>query len=137
MRTRRQELEKEADGIKNGREAELKAQILAEMSAQGMKSANLEGVGRVVSKVTYHYEIRDIEALAVQMFKTMLESAKAGRPFSDGLLLQRRVSKEQLEAHMEAVASCIEGSGPDADAAAATMFGVKYVAKNDLSITKA
>ena len=137
MRTRRQELEKEANDIKAGREQELKNAILAEMSAQGIKSANVEGVGRVVSKNTQHYEVVDIEALSEQMFRAMLKAKQEGRQFSDGLLLQRRVSRENLEAYMEIAASTIPGSGPEADDKTANMFGVKQVTKNDLSFTKA
>lgn len=127
VRTQRLELEKQAKEIAQGREAELRQAILLEMSAQGFKSVNLEGIGRVVSKETKHYEIKDIELLARRMFQAMLDAAKDGRPFSDGLLLQKRLSREGLDNLMEN--STVDGS---LDA-----MGVCQVVRNDLSITKA
>lgn len=94
------------------------------MSAEGLKSANVTGLGRVVSKETSHYEIVNIDQLAVQMFQAMLDAAKEGRPLADGFLLQRRVNRENLEQYIE-------------DEADTAKFGVKKVTKNDLSFTKA
>ena len=126
VRTQRLELEKQAKELAHGREAELRQAILLEMSAQGFKSVNLEGVGRVVSKETKHYEIKDIELLARGMFRAMLEAAQAGRPFSDGLLLQKRLSREGLD-------NLMENSTVDSSLDA---LGVFQVVRNDLSITK-
>lgn len=124
VRQQRMELEHQADEIKNGREAELKQQILLEMASSGIKSINLKGLGRVVSRETPYYEIADLNALARAMFKAMLDAAQDGRPFSDGLLLQKRVSREGLDALLEET-----GSDP-------TAFGVVQNVRTDLSITR-
>ena len=92
------------------------------MSAQGLKSANVEGIGRVVSRDTGYYEITDIDVLDRQMLAIMVENHKMGRPLSDGLLLQRRVSRENLELALE--------DNPEAN------YGVNFAVKTTLSITK-
>lgn len=122
VRGRRTELERQAKELKEGQEADLQEAILAEMSAQGLKSANVEGIGRVVSRDTGYYEITDIDALARQMLAIMVENHKMGRPLSDGLLLQRRVSRENLELALE--------DNPEAN------YGVNFAVKTTLSITK-
>lgn len=138
VRTRRQELEAKANDIKNGEEQELKTLILAEMAAQGMKSVHLEGVGRVTSRVSYHYEIKDMEKLSKCMFKAMATAIENGRPVSDGLLLQRRVSKEALENLIGDTVQKVNqnASQEDYDRISEYLFGVKNVGKNNLSITK-
>lgn len=124
VRARRMELEHQADEIKNGEEAELKRQILIEMQSAGIKSANVEGVGRLVSKETKYYEIQDLEAFAKSMFQSMYNAAKEGRPFSDGIILQKRVHRENLE-------TILENSGLSAD-----VFGIAQLSRIDLSVTK-
>lgn len=123
VRAERLELERKAKEIAQGEEAELRKAIQLEMSAQGFKSINIEGIGRVVNKETNHYEIGDIELLARTMFETMLAAAREGRPFSDGLLLQKRISREGIENLTE------QGAALDA-------MGVSRVTRQDLSITK-
>lgn len=123
VRAERLELERKAKEIAQGEEAELRKRILLEMSAQGFKSINIEGIGRIVNKETSHYEIGDIERLARTMFETMLAAAREGRPFSDGLLLQKRISREGIENLTE------QGTALDA-------MGVSKVTRQDLSVTK-
>lgn len=125
-RNERLALEKKAADLKRDIEEPLRVQILQVMAAQGLKSANVEGLGRVVCKESHHYEIMDIEGLAYQMFKSMVKAAEEGRPLSDGLLLQRRVHRENLDAMIEAAG----GMGKAAE------FGVRNVTKTDLSYTK-
>lgn len=125
-RNERLALEKKAADLKRDIEEPLRVQILQVMAAQGLKSANVEGLGRVVCKESRHYEITDIESLAYQTFKLMVKAAEEGRPLSDGLLLQRRVHRENLDAMIEAAG----GMGK------ATEFGVRSVTKTDLSYTK-
>lgn len=125
-RNQRLELEKEAEGIKKDTEEPLKAQILQVMAVQGLKSANVEGLGRVVCKETSHYEIQNIEALAFQMLKVMVEAAQAGRPVSDGLLLQRRVHRENLDTMLDG----------NTDEVYLTSLGVKKATKTELSFQK-
>ena len=131
VRKKRMALEKEADEIKNGRESELKKLILLEMSAQNVKSAHLEGVGRITSKQTYHYEIENIELLAYRMLENMVACSKAGRPLSDGLLFQQRISKSNVEDYMASISP--GGDTPEL----LTTFGLKKVEEPSLSVTKA
>ena len=124
VRQQRMELEHQADDIKNGEEAELKRQILLEMQTSGIKSANVEGVGRVVSKDTKYYEVQDMEKFARAMFQSMLDAAKQRRPFSDGILLQKRVHRENLE-------TVLENSGTKLED-----YGIAQLVRTDLSVTK-
>lgn len=104
--------------------------ILLEMSASGLKSANIKGVGKVVCRESSHYEITDIEALALTMFKKMVECGQQGRPLSDALLLQARIHRENLETHV--------GESED-DTELERMlsaYGVKKASKLDLAVTK-
>lgn len=129
VRARRFLLEKEAQELKANVEDDLKARILQIMAAQGLKSANVEGLGRVVSKENSHFEIMDMEALALQMFKNFVTAAQSGRPLTDALLLQRRV-------HAENLSNFIEMEGQPCESFL-TSLGVRKVVKNDLSFTKA
>lgn len=129
LRAERLALEKKAKDIKDGREAELRNSILMELAAQGMKSAHLEGVARVTSKASTHYEIVDLELLAQVMFKRMIDNLKEGRSLSDALMLQSRPSREALETFMEDAGGITEQ--------AMQALGVKLVERPDLSVTKA
>lgn len=124
VRQGRMELERQANEIKEGKEAELKKHILLDMASSGIKSVNLAGIGRVVSRSTPYYEITDLNVLARAMFQAMLNAAKEGRPFSDGLLLQKRVNRESVDTLLEET-----GVKPEE-------FGVSQSVRTDLSITK-
>lgn len=135
VRARRLELESQADEIRNGEEKELTDQILALMSADGLKSCNIPGVARLATRTTHHYEITDIEALSMTMFKQMILALKSGRKISDGLMFQRRPSKENIEAYMhDALNLSPEDEGYNTACAGA---GIAYVDKDVLSVTKA
>lgn len=126
VRERRAELERQAKELQTGREAEVKAAILAELAASGLTSANIAGVAKVVKKTTSHYEIQDTERLAEAMFRQMLAKKQAGFQFSDGLLLQARVKRDTLEALV----------GDTATDEALSAYGLLKVSRDDLSITK-
>ena len=135
VRARRLELESQADEIRNGEEKELTDQIMALMSADGLKSCNIPGVARLATRTTHHYEITDIEALSMTMFKQMILALKSGRNVSDGLMFQRRPSKENIEAYMhDALNLSPEDEGYNTACAGA---GIAYVDKDVLSVTKA
>lgn len=135
VRARRLELESQADEIRNGEEKELTDQIMALMSADGLKSCNIPGVARLATRTTHHYEITDIEALSMTMFKQMILALKSGRKISDGLMFQRRPSKENIEAYMhDALNLSPEDEGYNTACAGA---GIAYVDKDVLSVTKA
>lgn len=135
VRARRLELESQADEIRNGEEKELTDQIMALMSADGLKSCNIPGVARLATRTTHHYEITDIEALSMTMFKQMILALKSGRNISDGLMFQRRPSKENIEAYMhDALNLSPEDEGYNTACAGA---GIAFVDKDVLSVTKA
>ena len=129
VRTKRLSLEKGADAIKSGEETELKQAILNELSSQGLKSANVEGVGRIAVRTTSHYEVTDLNALAVAFVARVVANKKAGRPLSDGLPLQARPSREGIDAVLDATVD--ERKRYDT----MNSFGVKLVERNDLSLT--
>lgn len=124
VRQRRMELEHQADDIKNGEEADIKRQLILEMQSIGLKSANVEGIGRLVLKDTKFYEVQDLEKLCKAMFLSMHNAAKEGRPFSDGMLLQKRIHRENMDI-------ILENSGLPLDA-----YGVAQLTRTDLSLTK-
>lgn len=131
VKARRMALEKEASELKRDQEEPLKQQILLEMAATGIKSMKLDGIGSVVSKSSDHYEIVDMEKLSYFMLQQMVRCAKEGRPLSDGVLLQSRISRAVLEEYLGDSINLAE-----ANDAALAQYGVKLVSKPDLSITK-
>ena len=131
VKAKRTALEKEAAEIRQGEEESLKQQILLEMAASGISSMKLKGIGSVVAKATQHYEIVDMEKLCRFMMQQMVQCAKEGRPLSDGVLLQSRVSRSVLEEYLGDAINLAE-----ADDAALAPFGVRLVSKLDLSVTK-
>lgn len=135
VRVKRLELERQVDDIKSGEEKELTDQIMALMSADGLKSCNIPGVARLATRTTHHYEITDIESLSMVMFKQMILALKSGRNISDALMFQRRPSKESIEAYMhDALNLSPDDEGYNTACAGA---GITYVDKDVLSVTKA
>lgn len=69
------------------------------------------------------------------MFKQMILALKSGRKISDGLMFQRRPSKENIEAYMhDALNLSPEDEGYNTACAGA---GIAFVDKDVLSVTKA
>ena len=126
-------LEREAQEVK-AQETELEQALLAELSAQNVKSVNLEGFGRVVRRDTPHYEIQDANALAVAMLRAFVAAAKERRPMSEGFMLQRRASRDAIETYIHD----LSGRGPDDDGfdAQCAALGVSRVVRQGISITK-
>lgn len=125
LRTRRMELEHQAEEIKKGRESELKNLILLEMSSQGLKTANFEGIGRITSRNKSYYEIQDVEKLARSLMQSMIDAGRAGRPLSDGLFLQKRISGEVFETLLA------ENENSNMET-----YGIAQVVRQELSVTK-
>lgn len=124
LRTKRMELEKQAEEIKKGRESELKNLILLEMSSAGLKTANFEGLGRITSRNKSYYEVQDPEKLAYALLAAMVGAGNEGRPLSDALFLQRRVSSEVFETLLESSNAPME------------QYGIAQVTRQELSLTK-
>lgn len=99
-RGQQKSLREQLDELK-GQEEGLKRSIL--LCMEGAKSINLEGLGRITRTTKTYYSISNIEKLAVQMFKLMLENGQRGMPLSEGLLLQQRVSKSALDGIMDSL----------------------------------
>lgn len=125
VRRKRLELESQAKEIAVSEELPLQEQILALMAADGVSSLKLDGIGRVVRRSKGHYEIRDSEKLARAMLKNMCVAVQDGRPLTDAMLLQRRVSRDAVE-------TLCEGREP----AELEALGLAYVEKDELSITR-
>lgn len=99
-RGQQKSLREQLDELK-GQEEDLKRSIL--LCMEGAKSINLEGLGLITRTTKTYYSISNIEKLAVQMFKLMLENGQRGMPLSEGLLLQQRVSKSALDGIMDSL----------------------------------
>ena len=119
------ELEHQAEEIKKGRESELKNLILLEMSSQGLKTANFEGIGRITSRNKSYYEIQDTEKLARSLMQSMIDAGRSGRPLSDGLFLQKRISGEVFETLLA------EKTDTNMET-----YGIAQVVRQELSVTK-
>ena len=100
VRAAREALEAQAKELK-AQEDELKSQLIVELNTQGMPSVRLEGLGRFVVKMNTRYDIKDIDLVARQMMQRMVDNAKAGRPWADGLLLQKRTAKGVIDELIE------------------------------------
>lgn len=109
--------------------------ILAEMSAMGVKTMNFEGLGKITSRTTWHYEISDIDALVLESFKKMLAALQQNRPISDGCLLQRRPHKDNLETFFAKDYPTMEPGSLEEEEALKS-WGVRKATKNTLSFTK-
>lgn len=128
VRKERLALERKAEELKK-REDELQHRIIFEMTANGMKSANFENVGRLVIKDAVRYEVADIEVLARSMLERMVKNHQEGRPLSDGLLLQQRVAKRNVEELTE-----LSGCDPEKYA---EQLGMRRVVMDSLTFTVA
>lgn len=106
-------------------EEEAKATLITEMSAAQMPSARFDGLGRFVIKQSVRYDITDIDVFVRAMLQRMVDNGKAGRPLSDGLMLQKRPSKTIIEELMES--GYIKELAP---------FGLAQEEKLDLTFTK-
>lgn len=129
-RENRASLEKQAKDIKTI-ESDLESRILMEMAAQGLKTVHVEGVARVSSKDTYHYELSDINKLSEAMFYSMMNALQHNRPISDGLLLQQRISKGNLE-------DILASKYPDGNVTPEALdeLGIRKVEEKTISLTK-
>lgn len=123
-RKARQDVEKKVKEFKE-QEKTLQEAVMLEMASQGLASANLEGLARVVIAEKPHYEIADPEAFALYCMKKMLDSFRKGGMLSDGILLQRRISREAIEDH---------NGGDPLSAEECQRAGVRYVVDNTLAI---
>lgn len=100
-REAREAADKQARELREKEDA-LKAQLINEMSLQQMPSVRLDGLGRFVIKQNSQYTIENIDLFARAMLQRMVDNSKAGRPFSDGLMLQKRPAKTVIEELIEA-----------------------------------
>lgn len=115
------------DVVKRYKEAEkeITEAVMLEMSAQGIASANIDGIARVAIADKPHYEITDVEAFALYCLKKMVASFQNGGPLSDGILLQRRISREALESH---------NNGDPLSPDECVLAGVRLVVDNTLTV---
>lgn len=128
IRNKRRALELQAKELKE-QELELQGIILQEMSASGTKSVNFDGLARVVSRTTTHYEVTDINLLARAILSRIVDAANRNVPLSEGLLLQFRPSRERVDAITE------DMDESERSATLASM-GLVLAERNELSVTK-
>lgn len=93
-----------------------------------MPSVRFDGLGRFVIKTNTQYSISDDNLFARALLQRMVDNGKAGRPFSDGLMLQRRPAKTVIEELLET------GYMSEADLAG---MGLVKSSKFDMTFTKA
>lgn len=127
LRAQREALDEQIKALKE-QEEEAKARLINEMSAQQMPSVRFDGLGRFVIKTNTQYSISDDNLFARALLQRMVDNGKAGRPFSDGLMLQRRPAKTVIEELLET------GYMSEADLAG---MGLAKSSKFDMTFTKA
>jgi len=121
----REELKTAREQLKllEAKEADVINELLLSMQTVNMKSVNLEGIGQLTVKRRRLPKIQDIELLTRAMLAKIVEAGKAGRPLSDGLLLQQRLHQSNFETYFS-----------EADPAT---VGVAVVEKSDITFTPA
>lgn len=100
VRNERLELEKQADALKE-QEEQLRQEIIADMTAQGLKTTKFDDGIRVTVKNTQTYCVQDIEKLLVWQIKELIKCHKENRPLVDGLLFQQRLGQKNLDDRFE------------------------------------
>ena len=106
---------KELDDMAKGR-------LLNLLNVQGLKTANVAGVGTVTATCRQQAQIRDFEKVAAYIAKAGAEATAAGRPVSDILaVLQRRAALNTVQGLQEAGVDLAE-------------IGIELVDVNDVSI---
>lgn len=126
IRAEREALAAQLKDLQEKEEA-AKQTLITLMDAEQMPSVKFDGLGRFVIKQGTRYEITDINLLARSMLARMVDNAKHGRPFADGLVLQKRPSKTVIE-------ELIESDAIDKNNLAG--MGLAQVDKLDLTFTK-
>lgn len=97
----RKELEEQAKKLKAEIEEPLKNTILQYMADHDVQSIHYPSVGRVVRTVKSHYEIKDKEQFALTILRALVAAGQDGRPLSDGMIVQYRVSKDVFTSYCE------------------------------------
>lgn len=110
IRQLRAKLEGKAKELKE-QEQEIQSAILQRMLEDNIQSIHYPGVGRLVRVTKSHYEITDKEAFAAAMLSSLSQAKEQGRPLAECALAQMRVSRESLEAFLEAYPSFKEQCG--------------------------
>ena len=110
LRSLRAKLEEKAKELK-AQEQALQGDILQHMLEKNIQSVHYPGVGRLVRVTKSHYEITDKEAFAAAMLSSLSQAKAQGRPLAECALAQMRVSRESLEAFLEAFPAYKEQCG--------------------------
>lgn len=100
VRQSREAMDRQLQQLKEKEDA-LKAALIQEMQSQGMPSVKLAGLGKFNIRKASNFEIKDIELFCRAIMARMVDNANHGRPWSDGLMLQKRPAKAVIEELME------------------------------------
>lgn len=100
IRERRKDFESQVKQYK-AKEAELTNTIMTMMGAEGIVSANFDGLGSAIISDKVHYEIVDAQAFALYNIRKMVEAFQSGGVLTDGLFLQRTISRAAIEAQFD------------------------------------
>lgn len=128
----RLELEKLAKKIKEGPEAELRAQILMYLDANNMTGVKVEG-GTISKTSKKHLEAEDMEKFLSVMLDMMLQAKTEGRPLVEGVLLQRTLLKSGITDWVKERLGVNDDPTDDQFNAVAAELGVKRISENDIT----
>ena len=135
----RKELERLAEDLKKGPEAQAEAAILEYLRMSGQQAARLpNGGGTVALKTNVSVWVADAVAACQAQFNQFKEADAEGRPLTDELLFHQRASKglalKMAEADLAAQGLPVNDFN-NLNAALAK-YGFKAVATESLSFTK-
>lgn len=130
----RKELDDLSKKLKEGPEAQLKAQILTYLDTAGINGTKTDA-GTATKTYKNHVEITDMERFLTYQLTMLKECNTQQRPLSDGLILQ----KTPLKSGIVDIVMRSLGKDPDADSvtdeefnAAAADMGIRRVSYADL-----
>lgn len=131
----RSELDRLSKTLKNGLEADLKAQILMYLAANSLPGIKAE-VGFVTQTQKEHLEIQDLEKFLQKQAALFDEARAKGRPLADALLLQRTPLRSEINSQVLQALSLSEKDKVDDNTyntVATASYGVRRVSVSDLS----
>ncbi|MBQ3569588.1 MAG: hypothetical protein IJA20_02820 [Methanocorpusculum sp.] len=134
IRKQRLELDDLSKKLKNGPEAELRAQILMWLDSQNLPGVKTQH-GTVSRTKKSHLEIRDIETFLQFQFGNMATCQQEGKPLTDALVMQKTPLKSGILEHVQQVLGLdnLDSISDEEFNKVASTFGIERVSTEDIT----
>lgn len=134
VRKQRLELDDLSKKLKNGPEAELRAQVLMWLDSQNLPGVKTQH-GTVSRTKKSHLEIRDIEAFLQFQFGNMENCKNEGKPLTDALVMQKTPLKSGILEHVQSVLGLdnLDSISDEEFNKIASTFGIERVSTEDIT----